>query len=55
MVLVFLSVVVYSQKNDSVKVRLNNYTLTVGAGWTHYINNLQVGGENLQNDFAEFP
>ena len=52
MVLVFLSVVIYSQKNDSVTVRLNHYTVTVGAGWTHYINNLQVGGENLQKDFA---
>ena len=52
MVLVFLSVVVYSQKNDSLKVRLNHYTLTIGAGWTHYINNLQMGGENLQKDFA---
>ena len=52
MVLVFLSVVVYSQKNDSVKVRLNHYTLTIGTGWTHYINNLEMGDQNLQQDFA---
>ena len=52
MVLVSLSVVVYSQNNDSVKVRLNHYTLTIGAGWTHYINNLEMGGQNLQKDYA---
>ncbi len=52
MVLVSLSVVVYSQKNDSLKVRLNHYTLTIGTGWTHYINNLEMGGQNLQKDYA---
>ena len=52
MVLAFLSVVVFSQKNDSVKVHLNHYTFTVGTGWTHYINTLEMGGQNLQKDFA---
>ncbi len=52
MVLVFLSVVVYSQKNDSVKAHLNHYTFTIGTGWTHYINNLEMGGQNIQKDYA---
>ncbi|MEI6683483.1 MAG: hypothetical protein WCO44_12680 [Bacteroidota bacterium] len=26
--------------------------MTIGAGWTHYINNLEMGGQNLQKDFA---
>ena len=52
MVLAFLSVVVYSQKNDSVKARINHYTFTIGTGWTHYINNLEMAGQNLQKDFA---
>jgi len=50
--LVFLSAMVFSQKNDSVKIHLNHYTLTIGTGWTHYINNLEMGGQNLQKDFA---
>jgi hypothetical protein len=48
----FLSVVVYSQKNDSIKVRLNHYSFTIGTGWTHYINNLESGGQNIQKDYA---
>jgi len=41
-----------AQQKDSVKVHLNHYTLTVGAGWTHYINNLENGGQNMKNNFA---
>jgi len=52
LVLVFLALVVFSQQKDSVKVRLNHYTLTVGAGWTHYVNNLENGDQNMKNDFA---
>jgi hypothetical protein len=51
-VLIFAALAAVSQQNDSVKVRLNHYTLTVGAGWTHYINNLEYGDENIKNDFA---
>ena len=52
MVLVSFSVLVFSQKNDSVKIHLNHYTFTIGAGWTHYINSLEIGGQNIQKDFA---
>lgn len=52
LVLVFLSLVVFSQQKDSVKVRLNHYTFTIGAGWSHYINNLENGDQNMKNDFA---
>jgi hypothetical protein len=52
LVLVFLSLASFCQKKDSVKVHLNHYTLTVGAGWTHYINNLEYGVDKIQKDFA---
>jgi hypothetical protein len=52
LVLIFFTLGVYSQKKDSVKVHLNHYTLTVGAGWTHYINNLEYGDQGIRKDFA---
>ena len=52
LVLVFFTLVLYSQKKDSVKVHLNHYTLTIGTGWTHYINNLDYGVQKIQQDFA---
>jgi hypothetical protein len=52
LVLIFFTLVVFSQQKDSVKVRLNHYTLTIGAGWTHYINNLENGDQKIQNNFA---
>jgi hypothetical protein len=52
LVLIFFTLVVFSQKKDSVKVRLNHYTLTIGAGWTHYINNLENGDQDMKNNFA---
>jgi len=42
----FFNVSVFSQKNDSLKVKLNHYSLTIGAGWTHFINNLEIGKDN---------
>jgi len=52
LVLVFLSLVGFSQQKDSVKVRLNHYSFTIGAGWTHYVNNLENFDQNMKNDFA---
>jgi hypothetical protein len=52
LVLIFFTLVVFSQQKDSVKVRLNHYTFTIGAGWTHYINNLENGDQKIQNNFA---
>ncbi|MEI6901375.1 MAG: hypothetical protein WCL00_15975, partial [Bacteroidota bacterium] len=43
--LVLFSQVVFSQKEDSVKLHLNHYTLKIGVGWTHYINSLEYGDE----------
>ncbi len=34
---------VQASKKDSTKVSLNHYTLTVGAGWVHFVNNLEIG------------
>jgi hypothetical protein len=52
LVLVFFTMVVFSQKSDSTKVRLNHYTFTIGTGWTHYINNLDYGDQKIQQNFA---
>jgi hypothetical protein len=50
--LVLFSLSLFAQQKDSTKVRLNHYTLTVGLGWTHFVNNLENGDENIKNDFA---
>ena len=44
----------FAQQKDSVKVRLNHYSFSVGAGWTHFINNLENGDQNLKNNFVGF-
>ncbi len=51
-VMVFFTLVAFSQQKDSVKVRLNHYTLTIGAGWSHYIDNLDNGDKDIRKDFA---
>ncbi|MEI6172643.1 MAG: outer membrane beta-barrel protein [Bacteroidota bacterium] len=43
---VLLSYGAFSQKADSIKVRRNHYSLTVGVGWAHYINTLEIGKDN---------
>lgn len=46
----------YSQKSDSLKVKrklkLNHYSLTIGVGWTHYINTLVIGKEDAYTNSA---
>lgn len=51
-ILVLSSLVVFSQQKDSVKVKLNHYSFAVGTGWTHYINNLDNGDDDIRQDFA---
>ena len=50
--LVLLSLSLFPQQKDSVKVKLNHYSLTIGTGWTHYFNNLENGDKDLHEDFA---
>jgi hypothetical protein len=51
--LVCFALAVFAQQNDTVKKeRLNHYSFTVGGGWTHYINNLDYGVQDIQRDFA---
>jgi hypothetical protein len=52
--LVCFTFVAFAQQKDSVKVRLNHYSFSLGAGWTHYINNLENGDQNLKNNFVGF-
>jgi hypothetical protein len=52
LVLIFSTLVVYSQAKDSVRVRLNHYSFAIGAGWTHYFNNLDNGDGHIRTDFA---
>jgi len=50
LLLLFMGPPVFSQTNDSLrakrKLKLNHYSLTIGLGWTHYINSLEIGKEN---------
>lgn len=41
----FFIPVLFSQDNMGKKVKLNHYSLAIGLGWTHYINTLQIGGD----------
>lgn len=38
----------FAQQVDSVKVRTNYYSLNVGIGWSHYINDLEIGADNAK-------
>ena len=50
---IFFSGTLYAQKKDSVKVkRTNHYSLAVGAGWTHYINTLEIGADKASTNSA---
>ncbi len=52
--LICFATMAFGQQNDSVKVRLNHYSFSFGTGWTHYINNLENGDQNLKNNFVGF-
>jgi len=43
---------VSAHKKDSTTVSLNHYSLAIGAGWTHFINSLEIGKENARIDFG---
>lgn len=52
--LIFLSLPsLYAAKKDSTKVAsLNHYSLTVGVGWAHYVNTLEIGKDNASINSA---
>jgi hypothetical protein len=50
-ILVLLPLVAFPQRNDSLDVHLTHYSIAIGAGWTHYYNNLQYGDKNISKDF----
>jgi hypothetical protein len=52
--LAILFTAVQAQKKDSLKVKQNHYTLTIGAGWTHYYNNLENGDQKIYQDYPGF-
>ena len=54
LVLVFFTIVVFSQKKEGEKVHLNHYSFTFGTGWTHYINNLDYGAQKIRKDYIGF-
>lgn len=51
--LIFMALIVgsYAQNSEGTKVKLNHYSFTIGAGWTHYIDNLDYGNDNLKNNY----
>ena len=44
--ILFMAPAMFSQKDDSLSVKRNHYSLAIGLGWTHYLNTLEIGGEN---------
>ncbi len=51
--LIFLMIPgVQAARKDSSKVSLNHYSLSVGAGWVHYINTLEIGKDQAQTNSA---
>lgn len=52
LLLVFLSLATFAQEKKTGKVHLNHYSLTIGTGWTHYIDNLEYGVSTIKKDFA---
>ena len=56
LVLVFLlaTLGLFSQEKDQAGEKQPHFSLAVGTGWTHYIDNLDYGNKNLTQDFAGF-
>jgi len=44
----FFGIAVHSQKNDSLTVKRNHYSLSLGTGWSHYINSLEIGKDEAR-------
>lgn len=45
---------VFAQQPEATTGKQSHYSLSVGTGWTHYIDNLEYGNKNLSQDFAGF-
>lgn len=55
LVLLFTASFSWAQKKDSLhKAKLNHYSLTLGVGWSHFINNLENFDGNMHNNFVGF-
>ena len=50
--LILISPVMMARDKDSTRVRLNHYSFTIGAGWSHFIDNLDNGNSDITKDFA---
>ena len=55
-VLVFLltAMAAFPQQKEPALAKPFHYSVTLGTGWTHYIDNLEYGNEDLGNDFAGY-
>jgi hypothetical protein len=54
LVLCFTALAAFSQQDGPHAVKSARFTLTAGTGWTHYIDNLDNGNQNISKDFAGF-
>lgn len=52
LMILFCAFSTLAQKKDSLKVVLNHYSLTLGLGWSHFINSLEIGKEKAIIDAA---
>jgi hypothetical protein len=42
----------FSEQKEQSPVEPRHFSLSLGTGWTHYIDNLDYGNKNLNKDFA---
>jgi hypothetical protein len=48
----FLFSAAFAADKDSTKVSLNRYSLSIGGGWAHYINTLEIGKDAAKTNSA---
>jgi hypothetical protein len=56
LILIFFltALAVFSQQKEQSASKPVRFSLSPGIGWTHYLDNLAYGNQNLSNDFAGF-
>ena len=54
LVFLFTTLAAFPQQKDTVVTKPPYFSLTLGTGLTHYIDNLDYGNQNLSKNFAGF-
>lgn len=54
MVFLLIALAAFSQLQETATTKPVRFSLSLGTGWTHYIDNLEYGNQNISKDFAGF-